>query len=263
MRHLYGFDLRRHREHADLSLAKLAGEVPCSKSQLARIETAESMALPGLSEEFDRLFGTNGHFVRLHALVRRELHPDQYRRFMGYEENAQVIEYYATQAVPGLLQTKEYARAFFGYAPDVAPEVLEERLAARMLRQERLEGAGSLRVWAILDEAVLRRPVGGPRIMRGQLARLLLLGDDSASALQVLPFAHGGHALMEGPLTLLRMRDGRAVAWEEGRNSGYLHEDAELVERRRRLYDALRAYALSPKESAQLIRRIMEEYKPS
>lgn len=260
-RHFYGAELRRFRENADMSLAKLAGEVPCSKGQLARIETGESMAPTGLSEEFDRVFRADGHFTRLFALVCREVHPDQYKQYMSLEERAAFIQYYAGHVVWGLLQTEAYARAFFGYDEAATAEQIEELVAARLSRQERLKSAQPPYVWAILDEAVLRRPVGGPEVMREQLARLLPLVDTNRSKIQVLPFAHGGHFLMSGSTTLLRQPDGATAVWQEGHQSGRLYEENGQVIRRQNHYDALRAYALSPRESAALIRQLMEEYE--
>ncbi|WP_338059259.1 DUF5753 domain-containing protein [Streptomyces oceani] len=188
------------------------------------------------------------------------MHPDQYRRYMDFEAEARVIEHYAAHVVPGLLQTEAYARAFFSYAPDATEARTEERVSVRMGRQQRLRSAAAPRLWAVLDEAVVRRPVGEPEVMREQLAALLAIVDTAGTKVQVLPFSHGGHALMEGPLTLLKLTGGRSVAYEEGREAGRLHEDPEDVEQRRGLYDALRAYALPPKESGVMIAAAMEEY---
>ncbi|MDT0444006.1 helix-turn-helix domain-containing protein [Streptomyces johnsoniae] len=262
VRHLYGADLRRHRMKADTSLAQLAGQVPCSKSQLARIETAESIVPPGLSEEFDRIFGTDGHFTRLYGLVRREVHPDQYRRYMSAESAAESIAHYAAHVVPGLLQTEAYARALLRCDPDTSAEKAEELVAARMSRQERLTPDGAPYIWAILDEAVVRRPIGGPQVMHDQLAALLPLTDTATTKIQVLPYSHGAHALLGGPLTLLKLPNGVEVAYEEGLETSRLFEDPRDVSRRQRIYDALRAYALSPKDTAALIEQAMEDYGP-
>ncbi len=262
VRHFYGADLRRHRMNADMSLAQLAGQVPCSKSQLARIETAESIVPPGLSEEFDKLFGTDGHFTRLYGLVRREIHPDQYRKFMNAESAADFISEFAGHTVPGLLQTEAYARALLRCDPDASVEKVEELVSARMSRQERLTPDGAPYIWAILDEAVIRRPIGGPQVMHDQLAALLPLTDTATTKIQVLPYSHGAHALLGGSLTLLKLRHGVEVAYEEGIETSRLFEDPREVSRRQRIYDALRAYALSPKDTATLIEQAMEEHGP-
>ncbi|MFB6601090.1 Scr1 family TA system antitoxin-like transcriptional regulator [Streptomyces noursei] len=261
-RHYFGSEQRRHREVAKLSLVQLADIVNSSKSNLARVETAELMPPPELPSALDAAFGTERYFFGLYQLAKKEGHPDQYRRYMECESLATVMEDFATNVVPGMLQTEGYARAFFSLAPGTTPERVEERVQARLGRQERLYSPEPLRYCAILDEAILHRPVGGRVVMQDQLAVLLGQADTSRTMIQVLPFIHGGHALMEGPLTLLRLPGGRSMVYEEGRKSGRLLEVEEEVEQRRATYDALRAYALSPRDSAALIQHLMERYEP-
>ncbi|MGW7576660.1 helix-turn-helix domain-containing protein [Streptomyces sp. NPDC054765] len=260
-RHYFGSEQRRHRENAKLSLLQLADIVNFSKSTLARVETAELMPPPELPGALDLAFGVETYFYGLFQLAKREAHPDQYRRYMDFESQAKVIEDFATNVVPGLLQTEAYACAFFGLAPDITAEQAETRVQARLGRQERFRSAEPPRYTAILDEAMLRRPIGGPEVMREQLDVLLARVDTRHTMIQVLPFDHGGYALMEGPLTLLRQADGGSVAYEEGRKTACLLEDLEEVEQRRAAYDALRAHALSPKDSAALIRTYRERYE--
>ncbi|WP_432094816.1 helix-turn-helix domain-containing protein [Streptomyces sp. bgisy100] len=261
-RHFYGAEMRRHREAAQLSLVQLAKIVNSSKSGLARVETAELMPPPELSRALDAAFGTDGLFARLYDLAKREAHPDQYRRYMDFEARATDIEQYGAQVLPGLLQTPGYARAFLGCQPDLTPEQLEERVAARMARQERLRSESPPCRWAVLDESVLRRRVGDRNCMLEQLASLLEQVDTPVSRVQVMPFDAGEHPLLGGSLTVLTLADGPAVAYEEGIEAGHLYEDPEAVKKRRRRYDVLRANALSLAESAALIRSAMEEYQP-
>ncbi|MFH8365899.1 Scr1 family TA system antitoxin-like transcriptional regulator [Streptomyces sp. NPDC018031] len=261
-RHLYGAEVRRLREKAEMSLVRLGEVLKYSKSQLARIEAAESVPPPGLSEALDAAFGTDGHFARLYPLARREAHPRRYRRYMDFEAVARVVEHWAAHVVPGLLQTEAYARELLRCHAEVTEEEVEQRVAARLGRQERLRGDAPPRVWAVLDEGVIRRLVGGSEVMREQLSALLALVDTPRTKVQVLPFRHGGHSLLGGSLTLLRLQGSMSVAYEEGIEASCLYEDAAEVERRQADYDALRAYALSPRESAALIRSAMEDCKP-
>src|SRR5689334_11252706 len=124
-RHFYGSEMRRQREAAQLSLVQLAKVLNSSKSTLARVETAELMPPPDLSEKLDAAFGTDGLFGRLYELAKREAHPDQYRRFMDFEAQAEVIEHYEPQVVPGLLQTESYARALLRCQEDLTEEQVE------------------------------------------------------------------------------------------------------------------------------------------
>ncbi|MEU6230990.1 helix-turn-helix transcriptional regulator [Streptomyces sp. NPDC047042] len=260
-RHYFGAEQRRHREAARLSLVQLAEILSSSKSTLARIETAELMPPPDLPARLDAAFGTDKHFHGLYQLAKREAHPDQYRRYMDFEGHAEVIEQYGAQAIPGLLQTRAYARAFLGCQEDLSEARIEERVTARMSRQERQHSDAPPYRWAILDEAVLRRPMGSAECMYEQLASLLKQVNTPDSKVQVMPFSAGSHSLLGGALTLLTLSDGTVVAYEEGIEAGHLYEDQSAVKRWRRQYELLRANALSPTESAELIRKVMEDYK--
>lgn len=258
-RDLFGAEMRRLRQSAGMTLEALAAVVSYSKSALARFETAEAMVPPDLPSTLDAAFGTDGFFEKLYALARREVHPDRYRRVMELEERARVIGTYAGHYVPGLLQTEAYAEAVFReFNPLATDRRIQELVAARMGRKELLRAVPAPRYSAILDEAVIRRPIGGPAVMRAQLAALLPALHGRSSLVQVLPFSHGGHALMGGSLHLLELDDGTAVAHEESIASGTLMEDVERVTVRRQAYDVLRAYALSPRQTAVVIREAME-----
>ncbi|MGA5042809.1 helix-turn-helix domain-containing protein [Streptomyces arboris] len=261
-RHYFGSEQRRHREGAGLSLVQLAGTVNSSKSTLGRIETAELMPPPDIPDRLDIAFGTDKHFHGLYELARREIHPDQYKRYMDFEFRAEVIEQYGAQALPGLLQTEEYARQLLRCQEDLGPEQVEERVTARMSRQGRLRSENPPFRWAIIDEAVLRRQVGSPDCMREQLASLLEQVDTPSSKVQVMPFSAGPHSLLGGALTLLTLPDGTSVAYEEGIQAGHLYEDPVAVKKWRRQYDVLRANSLTLDGSAERIRTAMEGYRP-
>ncbi|GAA1883931.1 helix-turn-helix domain-containing protein [Streptantibioticus ferralitis] len=262
-RHFYGSEMRRCRNEADMTLDDLAAKVLHSRSQLHRVEVAEMMPPRDLSAALDEVFGTGMHFQRLYELVRQsqEIHPEQYRRLMLLEMRARVIETYAGTVVTGLVQTEPYARALFRISnPKASEEKIEEMVAARLSRQELLRSAPSPDLCVILDEAVIRRPVGGPGVMREQLDALVSLVDTAATTVQLLPYGHGEHALMGGALMLMTLDDGATVAYEESIDTGTLLEAPESVTPRQRKYDLLRSYALSPSETAAFIRAVKEEY---
>jgi hypothetical protein len=261
-RHYFGAEQRRHREGASLSLVQLAGIVNSSKSTLARVETAELMPPPDLPDRLDVAFGTDRHFHGLYELAKREAHPDQYRRFMDFEAQAEVIENFGAQALPGLLQIREYADALLSRQEDLTREQVEERVNARLSRQDRLRSAQPPLRWAVIDESVLRRQVGSEECMYKQLAWLLEQVDTPDSKVQVMPFSAGPHSLMGGALTLLTLPNGSNMAYEEGIQVGHLYEDRDSVKKWRRQYEVLRANALPPAASAELIRDAMEDHKP-
>lgn len=261
-RDFYGSELRRMRTEANLTLEGLASkkEIHYSKSQLQRVEIAEIIPPPGLSESLDRVFDTGKHFGRLDQLVRhsQEVHPEQYRRLMAMEERARSIEQYAGSFVPGLVQTEAYARALLRVGrPKASEEAIEELVAARLARQELLRADPPPDFSMILDEAAIRRPIGGLAAMREQLTALLALVNTS-TVVQVLPYRHGEHALLGGSLKLMILDDGTAVAYEESIDTGTLLEDPESVSTRQRTYDLLRSCALSPRETGAILLSAME-----
>ncbi|MEH6378615.1 helix-turn-helix transcriptional regulator [Streptomyces sp. KLMMK] len=260
-RHLFGADLRRHREAAGMTLAKLAEVVRYSRSHLARIETGGHEPPPDLPGRLDEAFGTGERFARLYVIARseREIHPDKYRRRMELETRAQAIDEYAGHLVPGLVQTEDYARALFRVCnPRGTSAEIEQRVSARMSRQSLLRTDTPPHMSMILDEAVIRRPVGGPAVMRAQLSRLTELVDNGTTVVQILPFAHGEHAFLGGESTLLTLDDGSTVAYEESSGSGTLLEDPVAVQARVRAYALLTAYALTPTQTAAFMRDAME-----
>ncbi|PSJ29596.1 transcriptional regulator [Streptosporangium nondiastaticum] len=256
-RHLFGAKMRAYR--GNMSLERLAEIVNFSRSHLARVETAESMPPPELPALLDAQFGTDGIFVELYQLARKEIHPDQFRRRMELEGQARLIQQYTGQIVPGLVQTEEYARALFeAYNPRATSDQIEELVTARLSRQALLREDPEPDISFILDEGVIRRSFGGPKTMRAQLDRLAGLTLTSTTTVQILPFSHGGHGLVGGTLTLLTLRDGTQVAYEESISTGTLLEDATDFVTRDRAYDLLSASALSPADSAAFIRSVME-----
>ncbi|WP_058043971.1 helix-turn-helix domain-containing protein [Streptomyces roseifaciens] len=256
-RHLFGAKMRAYR--GSMSLERLAEIVNFSKSHLARVETAESMPPPELPALLDAAFDTDGIFAELYQVARREIHPDQFRRRMEIEAKARVIADYTCALMPGLAQTEEYARLLFQtHDPRATEAEVEDLVAARMDRQARLRADDAPDYSAIIDEAALCRGFGGPAVMRPQLARLIDLNESATSVMQVLPFAYGGHALMGGSLALFTLGDGTQVAWEEGHSSGTLMEDFDSFVTRQRAYDLLRSCALSPADSSEFVRNVME-----
>ncbi|MEU3225761.1 helix-turn-helix transcriptional regulator [Streptomyces sp. NPDC006976] len=261
-RHYFGSELRRHRERAKLSLVQLADIVNSSKSTLARIETAELMPPPDMPSCLDIAFGADQYFTGLYELAKQEIHPDKYKRYMNFEARAEVIEQYGAQALPGLFQTEQYARELLRCQEHLTAEMVDERVTARMSRQERQHSANPPFRWAIVDEAVLRRQVGNRSCMHQQLASLLERVDTPNSKVQVMPFSAGPHSLLGGALTLLTLPDGTSVAYEESIQTGHLYEDPDAVKNWRRRYDVLRANSHSLAESAELIRTAMEDFRP-
>jgi hypothetical protein len=134
-----------------------------------------------------------------------DLLPQWFRAYVDLESAAALIRTYQGQLVPGLLQTEEYTRAVIdGAHMDESQEEAERRVALRKARQTLLTQADAPRLWAVVDEAALRRPVGGPKVMRGQLERLIEASKLPSVTLQVLPYNAGAHPAMVGAFSILR-----------------------------------------------------------
>ncbi|QEU89362.1 helix-turn-helix domain-containing protein [Streptomyces viridosporus] len=258
---LFGARVRRLRTAAGLTQAELGARTHVVSTRITQIERA-SGAKPTLelARALDAALGADDLLVELWPYVYREAFPDWSRRFMEYSERAVVIRQYAAHVVPGLLQTKDYARAVLKVGRTLSgEEQLAERVALRMGRQERLSAPDRPELWLVLDEAVLRRPVGGLPVMREQLARLLTAGSESHITVQVLPFDQGEHEVMGGSLTVLTLPDGSEIAYTEGAHYGQLIEDPDEVRRFSLTYDRLRAAALPPLMSLDMIRSVRED----
>ncbi|MEW1615470.1 MULTISPECIES: helix-turn-helix transcriptional regulator [unclassified Streptomyces] len=263
---LFGTRVRKLREAAGLTQTEVGALTHVVGSRITQIERATG-AKPTLelTRALDKELVADDLLIDLWPYVYREAFPDWSQAFIAYSARAAVIRQYASHAVPGLLQTPEYARALLSVGHSLRDaEHLEERLAARLGRQTRLTTPDRPRLWIILDEAVLRRPVGGPAVMRGQLEKLLRVAQGPDITLQVLPFDQGEHGALGGSLTVLVMPDGSEVAYTEGAHHGQLTEEPDEVERFVLTYDHLRAMALPPLMSLDLIRSALEaDYRAS
>lgn len=257
---LFGSRVRRLRTAAGLTQAELGRKTHVVSTRITQIERS-SGAKPTLelARALDAALGADSLLVDLWPYVYRETFPDWARAFVAHSARAVSVGEYAAQLVPGLLQTEDYARAVLSRGTSLtSEEQLEERLSARMARQERLRAPDRPELWVVLDEAVLRRPIGGPDIQREQLVRLLDAAAEPHITLQVLPFDQGEHDVMGGSLTILALPDGAQVAYTEGAHYGQLIEEPETVRHWALNYDRVRAAALPPLMSLDMIRSVME-----
>ncbi|WP_437063477.1 helix-turn-helix domain-containing protein [Streptomyces sp. enrichment culture] len=258
---LFGLRVRRLRLAAGLTQAELGAKAHVVSSRITQVERA-SGAKPTLelARVLDDVLGADNLLVELWPYVYRESFPDWSRKFMECSERAVVVQEYASHVVPGLLQTEGYARTVLSLDALLDGEAqLDERVAARTARQERLRSPDRPELWMILDEAVLRRPIGNPSVMRKQWEFLLDVAEERHITVQVLPFDQGGHHAMGGSLTILNLPDGTDVAYTEGADYGQLVEEPANVSRYKVIYDRLRAVALPPTMSLDMIRSALED----
>ncbi len=233
----------------------------CSPSLIAHYEAGRRTPNPADAKRLDQVLGTDGFFERWRDTLAKARFAEHFQEAAEAERLAVFIEEFAVSLVPGLLQTKAYAQAVFrGFRPHATVDDVEKKVANRLERARILEHPETPRVWAILNEAVIRTVVGGATVMAEQLRHIARLGRSSRVLVQVVPFSVGIHATMNSMVSLMRFADAPDMAYVEALHTGSLTDDPSLVRRYRDAYDLTRAAALPPEASLNLIESVAEGY---
>ncbi|MEJ8635766.1 helix-turn-helix transcriptional regulator [Streptomyces sp. MS2.AVA.5] len=260
-RALLGAELRHARDQAGLTQDELGRPLFVSGSYIGQMEAGTRRILREHAVRLDELLGTDSFFTRNCEVSNKSRYPDHFAEAAEAEATATTIREYAPLLVPGLLQTEEYARAVCrAYQPTATADVIDELVEARLDRARLLSDPTKPMLWAVLDEAVLRRRVGGAGVMAEALRHVALLAERHRIIVQVMPFAAGGHAAMGGALKLMAFTDAPPMAYFEGPGTGRLDDDPASVARHELAYDLLGAGALSPETSLALISSVAEDY---
>ncbi len=268
-------ELRRYREVAGLTIEETADRLEWSSAKISRIENARVSVLPRDVRYLLDTYGVTDSTARdlLQSLARESRQkgwwqqygdaiPEWFEVYVGLEADATTISMYQAEFVPGLLQTADYARAVHrAYLINVSDEEINKRVAVRLARQEQLTAPDAPQLWAIVNEAVIRRAVGGASIMRAQLYRLVETSERPNVTLQVLPFSVGAHAAMASAFTMLSFpepTDPDVIYIEYPTGTLYLEKTPE-VQRYTLILDHLRAAALHVDDSRALLARAAAE----
>ncbi|MCS7478247.1 helix-turn-helix domain-containing protein [Umezawaea endophytica] len=258
-------ELRRLREVAGLTIEEVGERLECSASKISRIETGRVGVTPRDVRDMLDAYGADDllldELVQLAREARRKAWWDEYGdvapgRYIGFEADAESVRTYQGLMIPGLLQCEEYTRALIREVlPGASPSEVERRVELRNARQALLGEEDPLRLHVVIDEAALRRLVGGPTVLRAQIRRLLEVGELANVTLQVVPFAAGGHAAMDGPFVILSFpeRLDPEVVYIESTRSGVYLEQPSDVEWYSAVFERLTATALDPVQSAALL----------
>jgi DNA-binding XRE family transcriptional regulator len=252
----YGFELRRYREAAGLTQRQFGDVINYTGSMVGQVETARKLPTLDFSQRSDAALETGGLLTRLHPLVMRSQLPAWFQQVAELEVRAVEICSFQTHMVLGLLQTPAYARAVLGA---VDRSDLDDRTAVRLARQSVFEKEEPPVFWAVLSEAALHLEIGGREAMHGQLAHLLAFEHNPRINIQVLPLSAGAHAGLTGSFDLYRFAGDPTILYTESFRSGHPTANPETVKECSLRYDHLQASALSLKDSAELIRRVMED----
>ncbi|MER5913494.1 helix-turn-helix transcriptional regulator [Streptomyces sp. NPDC001982] len=261
---LFGEVLRHFREAAVLTQEAVAKEIPCDRSHVARVEAGTRVPHDTFAKKCDELLGTGGVLLRLWGRIDwypQAEHPDWFERRARMDAEAVALRAYQGQVIPGLLQTPDYATALFSRRLTSAEEV-EERVRARLSRQQRFYvGDGPLYL-VMLDEGCLRHIVGSPAVIRDQYAHLLTVGRLPNIRIQIAPLDRPNIDRPDTSFSLITLPDGHEWVYSESLDRGHFNDDPAIFARHSRTYDVLRADALSAPESAALISDVMEGYEP-
>lgn len=275
LRILLGAQLRRLREAKRISLEDAGNVIRASHSKISRMETGrvgfkdrdvvDLLTFYGVTDEKER--------EQLRVLASRanaqgwwhdysDILPNWFEAYVGLEEAARQIRAYEVQFVPGLLQTPDYVRAvtLLGFTNAPTREI-DRRVGLRLARQVVLTRPNPPNIWAVLDEAVLRRPIGGPDVTRAQLKHLIEMTQRPNVTIQIIPFDAGGHAAAGGPFSILRFAepDLPDVVYLEQLASALYLDKQETVDNYLMVMERLCIEAATPANSIKLLRAMLKE----
>jgi len=269
-----GAQLRRLRESKRIGRDEAGYEIRASGSKISRMELGRVSFKQRDIADLLTLYGVTDPQERepLLTMARQANTPSWWQEFndvlapwfqsyLGLESAASLIRTYEVQFVPGLLQTAEYAQAviMLGHSA-ISEEELQRRIEVRRARQAILEHPDAPQLWAVIDEAALRRPIGGPAVMRLQLEALIKASIQPNVRLQVIPFTSGGHAAAGGPFTILRFPEPELadVVYLEQLTSALYLDKAEDVAQYEKALKELQQDSPGPDESRDLLRGLLQ-----
>ena len=268
-----GSELRRRRELAGVTREQAGDRIRASTAKISRLElgrvsfkerdVADLLTLYGVVDDTER-----AEFLRLARQANEpgwwhryaDLLPSWFETYLGLEQAASVIRTYELQFVPGLLQTRDYARAVTQLACTRTDEI-ERRVELRMRRQQLLTQTDAPTLWAVIDEAALRRKIGGSELARDQLTHLLQVNEQSNVSLQIAPLSYGGHPAAGGPFTLLRFAqtDLPDIVYLEQLTSALYLDKRSDVEHYALVMDRLVAQVEPPARTSAILSKIRNE----
>ncbi|MGH3251800.1 MAG: helix-turn-helix domain-containing protein [Trebonia sp.] len=252
-------NLKTMRDMRGWSQERLAADSHCTV--VAMIESFQRAPQAEHGEAFDKAFGLKDVFAK----AAREIHglpfSTAFEKFPEHEATADDLYSYEHSVFPGLVQTVRYAQAVFGTLPNITPDEVERLVSARMARQDVLfrEDHKRPRLWALLDEAALVRPVAGADVMYEQCTHVLELSRMPNVSLAVVPYAAGGHIGLSGACTIVEINGNARIVNLDDLADGRVSEDPAIVRRVALRFRSLQHEALSRGDSRDMIARIAEE----
>ncbi|MGW0824216.1 helix-turn-helix domain-containing protein [Streptomyces sp. NPDC002845] len=258
--------LRLLRERAGLTQKEFGKMVGYGPDQIGAMERGVRVPRPEFLDQADEILGAGGLLKEAKEDVeramskRRTRHPEWYRSYAALEAEAIELHHYCNQALHGLLQTEDYARALFvRWRPLLSEEAIEKRVSDRLSRQQVFDRQPLPVISYVLEEVVLDRPIGGKDVFAEQLERLLRIGSLRNVEIQVMPTVCEEHPILDGAFNLVTPKKHAQVGYTETQGYPRLITDTEEVRQLAERYGIMRALALSPRESRALIEKKLGE----
>ncbi|MFK0109927.1 helix-turn-helix transcriptional regulator [Streptomyces sp. NPDC091217] len=253
-----GRQIKVWRDAAGLRQAELGAAIGYSEEMVSAVERGRRIPKPDFLEKADEVLGAAGKLASMKEDVERAKYPKKVRDLARLEDECVEMGAYASHYVHGLLQTPDYARALYVMRrPSYTEEEIDQYVAARMARKAVFERVPLVALTFVLEEVTLHRPIGGRLVRRRQLEHLLQMSALRHVEIQVMPTDREDHAGMGGPIRLLKLRDGKTMAHEEGQSYNRLVSDPREVQPLEMRYGIIRSQALPPRESLAFIEKAL------
>lgn len=257
---IFGAQVALFRGRIGLTQAELGERLGYSKSQIESVEQGRRVPQSDFINRAEEVLEAGGVLRAAAPHLAQARYPTWFQDFARLESEALSLQSYETHAIPGLMQTEAYVRALISArCPPLDDEDIETRVAARLDRQCLLTRKPPPVIGFVIEEVVLRRPIGGRETLRGQLWRLMECANLRNVSLQVMPTWRETHTGLDGPLVLLETPERRSLAYVEGQSGSFLLSERNEVGTLMQRYGIIRAQALSPEDSATLIEQVAGE----
>jgi transcriptional regulator with XRE-family HTH domain len=263
-RQVFGGMVRYYRERAGLGRGELARQISKSESLLQAIELGQRAATAQVTDDLEAVLHAEGALARLRDEIGDglgyQVYPSWFQEWALLEREAKRLRWFEPLVVPGLLQTEDYARAIFRTRFGITGEEIDEAVGARLKRQEILTRDQPTALWIVLDEWVLRRPVGGRHVMLEQVRRLAETARQPHIVIEVIPAATGAHEGVAGAFALADFEDAPSVGYQEGAVRGQPVEQQKDVASLDLTWDTLRGDALPRAASLALLEEVAKSW---
>jgi transcriptional regulator with XRE-family HTH domain len=267
-RQVFGSMVRFYRDKAGLSRAETGRRIFKSEALIEAIELGHRPATEAVTLDLESALKAGGALVKLREEMRNvlsyQVFPAWFQDWALKEAEATTLRHFQPLVVPGLLQTEDYARAVFRTRFGITSDEVDELVAARMKRQEILAGDKGPRLWTVLDEWVLRRPVGGRQVMAAQVSRLIEAAQQPRVMIAIIPAGVGAYeGAYAGGFAIAEFEDSPASGYQETATGGQVIEDPKQIASLLLTWDTLRADALPRAASLALLEEAAKSWTPA